>query len=39
MLGGGGRLGGLGTARKGMTPRQLAAEVCTADFMVINLLF
>jgi DNA-dependent metalloprotease WSS1 len=28
MLGGGGRLGGRGAARRGMTPRELAAEVC-----------
>lgn len=37
VLRGGGRLGGLGTARRGMTPRQLAAEVCIADPLFVPL--
>ena len=32
MLGGGGRLGGSSAARRGMTPRELAAEVCFRSY-------
>jgi hypothetical protein len=35
MLGGGGRLGGSGAARRGMTPRELAAEVCVQDLQIL----